>query len=55
MSLNLAGAIVSLALWIVLTFVVPLGPMGSAAHLLLGLSGVLFIRWWALRDQPTAP
>ena len=54
MSLNLAGAVVSLVLWIILTFVVPLGPVGSATHLLLGLAGVLFIRWWALRDHGTA-
>jgi hypothetical protein len=50
MPLPLLGALAALALWIVLTFVVPLGPAGTAAHLLLGMAGALFVRWWALRD-----
>lgn len=49
MSLTLLGAIVSLSIWIVLTFIMPLGPGGAVVHLLLGLSGALFVRWWALR------
>ena len=52
MPLTLLGAIAPLAVWIVFTFVMPLGPSGSAIHLLLGLAGALFVRWWALRDAP---
>jgi hypothetical protein len=48
MLLSLA-ALAALA-WIVLTFIVPLGPAGSVAHLLLGVAAVLFVRWWALRN-----
>lgn len=49
MPLPLLGAIVALVLWIVLVFAFPLGPAGSVVHLLLGLAGALFVRWWALR------
>jgi len=49
MSPTLLGAIAALLVWIVVTFLMPLGPAGSSLHLLLGLSGVLFVRWWALR------
>jgi hypothetical protein len=52
MPLTLLGAIALLVIWIVFTFVIPLGPSGSAIHLLLGLAGALFVRWWALRDTP---
>ena len=41
MPLPLLGAIISLVVWITFTFVVPLGPGGTAIHLLLGLSGAL--------------
>jgi hypothetical protein len=51
MSLPLLGAVLSLVLWITFTFLVPLGPGGTAIHLLLGLAGALFVRWWALRTQ----
>lgn len=51
MNLTLIAAIASLALWIVLAFLFPLGPAGSAAHLLLGVSAVLFVRWYALRYE----
>jgi hypothetical protein len=54
MLLTLLGAIVALVLWIVFIFVLPLGPGGTAVHLLLGVAGALFVRWWALRDG-TAP
>lgn len=46
---TLLGAVLALVLWIVVTFVMPLGPAGASLHLLLGLAGVLFVRWWALR------
>lgn len=49
MPLPLIGAIVALVLWIALVFVYPLGPAGASVHLLLGLAGALFIRWWALK------
>ena len=41
------GAVLALTLWVVFTFVVPVGPAGTALHLLLGLAGVLFVVWWA--------
>lgn len=50
MPLTLLGAALALIVWIVFTFIVPLGPGGTAVHLLLGVAGVLFVRWWALRD-----
>lgn len=53
MSLTLIGAVISLAAWLVLAFLVPLGPAGAAVHLLLGLASVLLVRWWALRPLPT--
>ena len=53
MSLPLVGAVAALLAWIVVTFLAPLGPAGTVLHLLLGLAGVLFVRWWALR-QPRA-
>lgn len=46
---SLIGAVVSLLLWIIFGILFPLGPAGAAIHLLLGLSGGLFVRWWALR------
>jgi hypothetical protein len=51
MNLTLIAAIASLALWIVLAFLFPLGPSGAAAHLLLGVSAVLFVRWYALQYE----
>jgi hypothetical protein len=50
MPLPLLGAICALILWVVFVFLVPLGPPGSAIHLLLGVAGVLVVRWWALRS-----
>jgi hypothetical protein len=47
MSPTLLIAIVSLAAWVVLTFVT--GPQPGAVHLLLALGTVLLVRWWALR------
>jgi hypothetical protein len=49
MALLPVAAVLSLTLWICLTFLFPLGPAGSAVHLLLGLAGALFVRWWGLR------
>jgi uncharacterized membrane protein YhdT len=40
-------ALLSLAVWIVLAFV--LGPQPGAVHLLLALGTTLLVRWWALR------
>ena len=51
MSLTLVAAVAALLVWVVLTFVVPLGPAGTVAHLLLGLSAVLVVGWWALRKR----
>lgn len=45
------AAAAALVLWIVLTFLFPVGPAGTALHLLLGLSAALFVRWWALRPD----
>jgi len=50
MDLNLLGALVALLVWVVVTFVFPLGPAGAILHLLLGVAGVLAVRWWALRN-----
>ena len=50
MALLPVAAVLSLTLWICLTFFFPLGPAGTAVHLLLGLSGALFVRWWGLRE-----
>lgn len=55
MPLSLLGGLVALVVWVVLTFIFPLGPSGAVAHLLLGVAGVLFVRWWALRDSPAPP
>jgi hypothetical protein len=45
--LTLLIAVISLTLWVILTFVTPLGV--GAVHLLLGLASILLVRWWALR------
>jgi hypothetical protein len=50
MALLPVAAVLSLTLWICLTFLFPLGPAGSPVHLLLGLAGALFVRWWGLRE-----
>ena len=50
MALLPLAAVLSLTLWICFTFLFPLGPAGSAVHLLLGLAGALFVRWWGLRE-----
>ena len=49
MSANLLIALASFALWAVFVFLRPIGL--GVVHLLLVVSGVLFIRWWALRDK----
>jgi hypothetical protein len=46
--LMLIVAVISLTLWVILTFVTPLGV--GAVHLLLGLGAILLVRWWALRS-----
>ena len=55
MPLELIGAVILLLAWIVVTFIIPLGPAGSPLHLLLGISAALFVRWWALRDGTSRP
>jgi hypothetical protein len=47
MSLTLLISILSLGIWVVLTFVT--GPQPGFVHLLLALGTVLLVRWWALR------
>jgi hypothetical protein len=47
--LTLTLAVVSLLVWIALTFVHPAG--GGLVHLLLAASVALLVRWIALRDQ----
>lgn len=54
MALLPVAAVLSLTLWICFTFLFPLGPAGSAVHLLLGLAGALFVRWWGLRETEDA-
>lgn len=46
--MTLIAALVCLVVWILFTFVFPLGPAGAPLHLLLGAAGVLLVRWWAL-------
>ncbi len=50
MAVSLVLAVVSLVAWIFLVFVRPIGL--GVAHVLLGLAGILIIRWWALRASP---
>lgn len=52
MSLTLVASVVCLAAWIVLVFITPIGL--GIVHLLLGIAGVLWVRWWALRPAPGA-
>ena len=47
MSLTPVAAIVLLLAWIMLVFVVSV--TAGAVHLLLALSAMLLVRWWALR------
>ena len=49
MPVNLLVALASFALWAVFVFVRPIGL--GVVHLLLVVSAVLFVRWWALRDE----
>jgi hypothetical protein len=49
---TLVLALVSLVLWVVLAFVVPVG--AGAVHLLLAAGTTLLVRWIALRDTPGA-
>jgi hypothetical protein len=46
---SLLLAVVSFLVWVLIVFVRPIGL--GIAHVLLGLSAVLIIRWWALREQ----
>jgi hypothetical protein len=49
MPANLLIALASFALWVVFVFLRPIGL--GVVHLLLVVSAVLFVRWWALRDK----
>ena len=44
---DLLLALVCLLLWVIFTFLRPLGV--GAIHLLLGVAATLLVRWWALR------
>ncbi len=46
---SLLVAIASFLVWILLVFVRPIGL--GVVHILWGLTAVLIIRWWALRDR----
>lgn len=48
--LQLIAALVLLAAWALLTFILPAGL--GILHMLLGTGWVLLIRWWALRPAP---
>ena len=50
--LSLLLGVASFLLWVLIVYVRPIGL--GIAHVLLGLSGVLIIRWWALRE-PARP
>lgn len=45
---SLLVGVVSFLVWVLVVFVRPIGL--GVAHVLLGLSAVLIIRWWALRQ-----
>ncbi|MEP6474476.1 MAG: hypothetical protein ABJC74_12170 [Gemmatimonadota bacterium] len=47
---DLLLALLSIALWAILTFIRPLGV--GVTHLLLGIGATLLVRWWALRNNP---
>ncbi|HJR16052.1 MAG TPA: hypothetical protein VJ808_04295 [Gemmatimonadales bacterium] len=47
MSTTLLLAVISLAVWAVLTFATAL--QSGVIHLLLALGTTLLVRWWALR------
>ncbi len=49
--ISLFGAIIALVLWLVGTFLFPVGL--GLIHILLATGVVLLIRWWALR--PAGP
>ena len=49
MAVKLLVAIACIALWIVFVFLRPIGL--GVVHLLLVIGAVLWIRWWALKDQ----
>jgi len=51
MSLMLIAGLVSLLVWVLITFVFPLGV--GAVHIPLGLGVSLLVWWWALR-KPAA-
>ena len=47
LKLTLALAVLSLVLWIVFAFVLPVGI--GAIHVLFGLGATLLVRWYALK------
>ncbi len=47
MAPSLIASVVCLLLWAVLVFVRPVGL--GVVHILLAVSAVLWVRWWALR------
>jgi hypothetical protein len=50
---SLLAALLCLAVWVVTTFITPLGI--GFVHVFLAAGVILLIRWWALRDSPAAP
>ena len=46
---TLVFAVVCFAAWVLLVFVRPVGL--GIVHVLLAVSAVLLIRWWALREK----
>jgi len=52
MPANLLIALASFMLWVIFVFFRPIGL--GVVHLLLVVSAVLFIRWWALKEQKNA-
>jgi hypothetical protein len=47
--ITLIVALIALVLWIVFTFVLPVGV--GAIHLLLAVGTTLLVRWWAVRGS----
>lgn len=48
MPYSLLASLLCLALWIVFVFLRPFGL--GIVHILLGLAGVLWVRWWGSKE-----
>lgn len=49
MAPTLLGSLACLVLWVLFTFIRPVGL--GVVHVLLALGAVLWVRWWGLRTR----